>query len=1216
MELWRRWSGQQDDGVNGPLDDASIIDPTKHIRANDTVARSSVSPPFVRPQNGNAIRAYQRPISLATSSDFSHGTPLEKIQKKIHRFATEERNLAREEQRIAVRLQELHDREKVLRDRMQERKQTFKKTIDQSSVIVSRLKDREEDLADALLSLSLQIRERKLAIGPMWGELEELRSSTRPHTRLLEVKQSYAAALREEINSAKATRVRRLTSRISALKKMKTSLRTQVRADRDQQKNLIETVLSHARDSQVSLTRGIATDRKRQWKILNAVHRSALDQKATLIQALQSHAERRTAIRARFTDIATTLNRVATDVEDRQLTISHLLQLREERLREIADSRLGLLARQQRHLAQHRLLLQSTRIVQEERRLQGLANKVLFAESAKQRKYARLKTEHLRLLDQRRKRLIALRDLLIRSEPTSELSDLSLLIKSLEERSGMLEKELARFEKNARKTMVRWKDLRRELLEELILQETFSPAVAIPMAVEAVRDHATTANGNEEQSLSVTSPTKDKTESRSWFAFWKNHRQEQSPKNQTKKKILVAERAAEPTIDEVFAEPLTLPIRVRHLAQDWIPKQAFVFASITTACVLAIIGLGWVGKGSYLQARVMNQAQSALASLLAGKDALGNKSYDEAVASFIRADRGFSSSEKLLAEFSPLAFRLASVLPQGKQIESGKALLAVGKNMATAGTALSHIAERFDGSPIIAADTDGHVQVTLSLFDESLKDIATATQAISEASVDIARVNTDVIPDELQPQVQELKDALPIIAGSLRTFSSQMDSLMKALGKDRQKRYLVFLQNPTEMRATGGFPGTYALIDVDNGAVVHMDVNGIYDPANQFPDRLRSFRPDQILSETLTLQDANWWPDAPTSAKKMQEMWERAGGPSVDGVLFINATTAIDLLRVTGPLTMPSYDATLSADNFYDVLQHEVEVQYDKSLNRPKQILTDAVPLMLQRLNHLTPTQQKDVMGLMVKWLTEKDMQIVLNDEQLQSIVRSYGWAGEIQTAFEGDRLTVTSLNYGGNKSDRDIADRLLVVPTINGDGTVDTEVTLTRTHTGVGLWPSGVNSSYIRFTVPEHAQLISVSGFAERDYAKSYKVCKETCKDDPDVQRMEQTWTTDPVTHTDQYLDHGSRVFGNWLAVAPGEEKTVTIRYRQKDVYDLPWYQRIGTYQLLVQKQSGTTPVVTILPKAGAGLRLVEFVPQDQITAQPLTSDRVYGVVLERTWP
>lgn len=1213
MELWRRWSGQQSDDGNGPLDDTSVTDPTMKSDRVGKAARKDVPQFSARHADRDGISE----IVLRSPSHPSSGAPslslLEKIQKKIERYALEERNISREEQRIAQRIRELQEREHLLEERLLERKRSFEKTIDQSRIIASRLRDREEDLSDSLLSISLQLRERKLSVGPIAGDLAELRAVKQPQKNLLVAKGKLAAMLRLETSSLRERRRELLAKTIGHAIEMRDHLRTDIASDRERQKALLQSTLAHAKSAQLKLRRGIATDKKHQKVALESVITSAQRVRDVLVLDRSEAVAQKDRSTVRLHEIAQEVRTISMDLDERHFTIGHLIQLREERLREIADARLVLLAQQQRLQIKYDLRRKSATLIQEERRLQGGVNKIVFAEQAKHRKFTRLRADHLRLIDQRRKGLIRIRDLMMLCEPTNELSDLFLLIKSLEEKASSTERELSRLEKIARKTMVRWKDLRRELLEELILQDTFSPASTSAIVPN---DSSTVPLVAEPQQEVAILPQSHPREKKNRIFFWRTQKTSTSHVNQDPappKEIAIPEEGPE---EIEFSEPVTLPLRMRHLAQDWIPRQAFVFAAVTATCVLAIIGLSWAGKGTYLQARVMSQAHSALASLLAGKDALGNKSYDEAVASFTRADRGFSASQKLLTQFSPLAYQLASLLPQGKQIESGKALLAVGKSMATAGTALSHIAERFDGSPVIAADSEGHVQVTLSLFHESLKDIAIATHAISEASTEITKVNPGVIPEELRSQVQELKDVLPVISSSLHTFSSHMDSLMQALGEDHQKRYLVFFQNPTELRATGGFPGTYALIDVDRGSVTHMDVNGIYDPANQFPDRLRTVRPDQSMSEILTLQDANWWPDAPTSAKKMQEMWERAGGPSVDGVVFANATIAIDLLRVTGPLELPSYNATLSAENFYDVLQYEVEVQYDRSLNRPKQILTDAVPLLLQRLNTLSPIQQKEVMGLAVKWLAEKDVQIVLNDDTLQSVVQTYGWAGEIQTEFEGDRLTVTSTNFSGNKSDRDMSDRLVVVPIINGDGTVETEVTLTRTHNGKGLWPSGVNTSYIRLTVPDQAELISVSGFSERDYSKTYKVCKETCGDDPDILRLEQTWTTDPLTHTDQYLDHGSRVIGNWLAVAPGEEKTVTFRYRQKGVFELPWYQRIGSYRILVQKQSGTTPLVSVMPKAGVGLRIVEFVPQDQITAQPLSSDRVFGVVLERTWP
>jgi hypothetical protein len=70
----------------------------------------------------------------------------------------------------------------------------------------------------------------------------------------------------------------------------------------------------------------------------------------------------------------------------------------------------------------------------------------------------------------------------------------------------------------------------------------------------------------------------------------------------------------------------------------------------------------------------------------------------------------------------------------------------------------------------------------------------------------------------------------------------------------------------------------------------------------------------------------------------------------LDGVIAINDRLLEQLLRVTGPIEMPEYGKTLTADNVIFELQKSVELEYDKAENKPKKIIGDLMPKLLARL--------------------------------------------------------------------------------------------------------------------------------------------------------------------------------------------------------------------------------------------------------------------------
>ena len=82
----------------------------------------------------------------------------------------------------------------------------------------------------------------------------------------------------------------------------------------------------------------------------------------------------------------------------------------------------------------------------------------------------------------------------------------------------------------------------------------------------------------------------------------------------------------------------------------------------------------------------------------------------------------------------------------------------------------------------------------------------------------------------------------------------------------------------------------------------------------------RSFEPPQELADYLLgpkqswqLADAGWSPDFPTSAQDALRLYTNESGDArIDGVIGITTYTIDELLKVTGPITVPGYSATIA----------------------------------------------------------------------------------------------------------------------------------------------------------------------------------------------------------------------------------------------------------------------------------------------------------------
>jgi hypothetical protein len=308
--------------------------------------------------------------------------------------------------------------------------------------------------------------------------------------------------------------------------------------------------------------------------------------------------------------------------------------------------------------------------------------------------------------------------------------------------------------------------------------------------------------------------------------------------------------------------------------------------------------------------------------------------------------------------------------------------------------------------------------------------------------------------------------------------------------------------------------------------------------------------PLRLINPRWEFQDANWWPDWPTSARKIAWFYRQAGGSSVDGVVAIDVSAAEALLELTGPIAMPAYGVTITADNFAATTQAEVEGRHDRFGNRPRQFIADLAPLFRQRLEAAAAADSARLAEVLTRALAEKHILLYRDDAAAEASLQALGWAGALaDLPAQTDTLSVVHTNIGGGKSDAVIRDVVSHEVQLQEDGRLAVTVTLTRTHEGQRGEPFyGVrNVDYLRVYVPAGSRLVAAEGFSAPDESLFEKPDPDLVPDQ-DLQATLERTVTDPVSGVRAYEEFGRTVFAHWLMVDPGTSATVRLRY------DLPW--------------------------------------------------------------
>ena len=618
-----------------------------------------------------------------------------------------------------------------------------------------------------------------------------------------------------------------------------------------------------------------------------------------------------------------------------------------------------------------------------------------------------------------------------------------------------------------------------------------------------------------------------------------------------------------------------------------IPKESYRYSIAKFLMVGFLVAflvptIGWLGRGIEVKEQITGSGISAYQNLLAAKESLETSDFEGAEENFGLAYDDFSEVQKEVNRLGRLTLGILGKLPGGSLVSSGSHLIEVGEGLASAGQTLSSAVNLFSFNSLfdliempnqsnnILASKEGDTYLTDKIA-QSQTNLNQALEDIKMASLSLDQVKVEVLPDEIKEEVISLGKELPLVQELIEGVLNYSNDFLKILGHNNPRQYLLVFQNNSEIRATGGFIGTYGLLEIDRGEMTNLFVDGVYNADGQLHEKIIPPRPIQKVSTAWSMHDANWFSDFPTSAEKITWFYEKTGGPTVDGVFSLTPTVVERLLKLTGPINMPNYEVVLDDKNFVELIQYKVEIDYDKELNQPKKILADFTPLFIKKLEELDSEKKKEAIKVILNAFEEKHALVYFKDSSLQELAIQEGWAGELKET-EKDFLNIVSSNINGFKTDRVVDESINLLSEIKEDGSVINTLTITRKHQGGKTeydWWNLVNSNYIRTYLPLGSKLISAKGQTTEIYHAPIDYQKHGFKEDPLVSSIERDMIIDSKTGTRIFKENDKTVFGNWVYVSPGE--TVVLEYRYILPFKIDLTKPTDSYSLLVQKQLGS---------------------------------------------
>lgn len=478
-------------------------------------------------------------------------------------------------------------------------------------------------------------------------------------------------------------------------------------------------------------------------------------------------------------------------------------------------------------------------------------------------------------------------------------------------------------------------------------------------------------------------------------------------------------------------------------------------------------------------------------------------------------------------------------------LDLGDRLLAGVENALPLLSALDAKTTQAPGAALLSA-----IEAHQSVVVQSQRDYAQASQV--RGRIDAFKLSAGA--HRVMDQVDELLSGWRIALDAAALAPAQM-------GQDRPRVYLLLAQNSDELRPTGGFISSVALVRVQQGEITVTDFQDSYavDDLSRFHPEPPAALTQYMSAGLLLLRDSNWFPDFPTSARAALNIYRIDRGVSADGVIAVNFNGIPRLMEAVDGVTVEPGSERVDAANVMTKVRTYWAPQAGTGptpewWTHRKDFMGQLLDAVMQKIKRGDYSRVKLARAL-VDSIVAKDLLVYLKDTEDDPQV-NYLWSGAL-SAEPGDALMITDSNVGFNKVDGTIDRRAEYAPTVDRAGAVHALLTLTYSnlsapdgqpcvHQPIYLpaysdMQQGCYWDYVRVIAPAGSQLIRSQGLQN------------------------------PVTEAPL---NGRAIFAGYLVLGRGETRTVSFEYAEP-----PSDVLRSRYVLTLEKEPGA-PAMPLLAR------------------------------------
>lgn len=347
------------------------------------------------------------------------------------------------------------------------------------------------------------------------------------------------------------------------------------------------------------------------------------------------------------------------------------------------------------------------------------------------------------------------------------------------------------------------------------------------------------------------------------------------------------------------------------------------------------------------------------------------------------------------AEVHSSLWNVATLIPVvGEDIRSVQTLGSSAHSLVN--DALVPIVSNLSGFSLSEIFQDGVVNV--SLIETLSNALSSAMPVIQNAASEISALPEAHIP-QLRDVLSRVQEPIGEVQGLLDGVQPILDVLPQMFGANGQSRtYLVIAQNNSELRATGGLPGSWGTVTITDGAIsmgefrtiLHqsgLEVQITEDEAHAIATNMNT-DPAQV----------NCTADFVRVGQLSRDYWAQMGMGDVNGVIAIDPVFLQRLLSLTGGFTA-SDGTAVDGTNAAKVLLSDTYWKFGNDGEAQDEYFSSVASLAFEQImNNLGNADMGQLLDVIEQSGKDGRLLVWMLDDSEEQAMKDLGFSGELKT--------------------------------------------------------------------------------------------------------------------------------------------------------------------------------------------------------------------------